>query len=597
MSKPKSQTEGKISITILLATAIGGLVAIAVSVVLIISALANFRNTFELMQVSANQTIDSLERQLDSQLKPARRIVEYIASQAMRDKIDLDNKREVITTMRASLGTTSDLTGIAIWRPDGREIQVRRTLKNRFVVYETDNSDNALVKGFLETIKKSKKPIWSVPLRIDGLSFISISAPIFKKGKFIGVVSAGISISSLSHAIASIENNTSFTGYVLVGDQYVLAHKNIPSLPQKNLSFEKPLHRIDDINDAVLSKFASAQPRDLDTTGFDIRNISDGKTQYVALSRSLSKYGIKQLNIGVYVPREEVNGQLQRMFLSIAVGMALLLAAIIAAIILARLVSRPVKKISAAASRVGALELDQIRPLAPSRIRELDQQARSFNQMLDALKWFEAYVPKRLVRRLIEQQDGDDVASSREEELTVMFTDIIGFTAMSENLSPSDTAKMLNEHFECMNECIQKTDGTLDKYIGDAVMAFWGAPDRQHDHALRACETAICVMETLAKNNSKVRIKIAIHTGPLIVGNIGSKARMNYTVIGDTVNTCSRLEKIAGELDDGRKVTVVLSDVCARAVQDTFVVEPAGNYQVRGRAQTVTVYRLLGRKN
>ncbi len=587
----------KISITVLLATAIGTLVAIAVGVVLVISVLANFRNTNELMQVSANQTIDSLERQLDSQLQPARRIVEHIASQVMSDAIDLKNKREMITTMRASLGTTSDITGIAIWQPNGHEIQLRRTLKNQFVVFMTDNSNNKLVKGYLSQIQSAKAPVWSQPLRIDGVSFISISAPIYKNKVFVGVVSAGISISSLSRAIAAIESNTAFTGYVLHGDDYVLAHKNIPTLSQANLSFETPLHRIDDVNDSVLSKFSKAEiRRELDTTGFEVRNMKVGKTNYIALSRPLKKYGIEHLNIGVHVPREKVNGQLKRMFLSFFAGLAFLVLAIIAAVVLARLVSRPVKKISNAATRVGALELGEIAPLAPSRIRELDQQARAFNKMLEALKWFEAYVPRRLVRRLIDQQEGDNVAASRQEELTVMFTDIIGFTAMSENLSPADTAAMLNEHFECLNSCIEQTDGTLDKYIGDAVMAFWGAPDRQEDHIMRACETAMCVMEKLNSISSNVRIKVAIHTGPLIVGNIGSKARMNYTVIGDTVNTCARLEKIAGELDDGSKVIVVMSDTCAQAVEESFMVEPVGNYQVRGREKAVTVFRLIGRK-
>ena len=176
----------------------------------------------------------------------------------------------------------------------------------------------------------------------------------------------------------------------------------------------------------------------------------------------------------------------------------------------------------------------------------------------------------------------------------IVFTDIVGFTAMSENKTPTEIAEMLNRHFEVLYQCIEAEGGTLDKYIGDAAMAFWGAPEEQPDHAARACRAALAARKAFAEVEPDQRIKIAIHTGPLIVGNIGAVSRMNYTVIGDTVNTCSRIEKLAGDLDRGEPTIILISDATAAQLDEEFELESAGDFQVKGREKAVTVYRLIG---
>ena len=239
-----------------------------------------------------------------------------------------------------------------------------------------------------------------------------------------------------------------------------------------------------------------------------------------------------------------------------------------------------------------------------SRIKELDEQAVAFNRMLDGLRWFETYVPKSLVRRLIAGQDGQSVPSG-EQEVTVMFTDIIGFTAMTEHMAPADVATMLNRQFEVINQCIEAEGGTLDKYIGDAVMAFWGAPEHQPDHAERACRAALHIARAVAEDaadgieHPPIRLKIAVHTGRLLVGNIGARARMNYTVIGDTVNTCSRIETLCGEFDTGDgSIILVSGDTSAQARTGTgLVFEDAGSFTVKGRQEPVHVSKLTGSQN
>ncbi len=585
-----------ISITVLLVTAIGGLVALSVSIVLALSVAANFKNTSELLELSSQQLIASIEQQIESHLDPAQFVVNHIVRQAQRGTIDLSDKSEMITTLRASLAAAPNLTGVVIWKPDNHGLHVRRGPNNRFTIITENNKGNTPLKNYLSNLKLGKTAQWQEPLRVDGISFISISAPIYRDGQYLGAVSAGISIANLSNTLQQIDKKSSFTSYILYGDDFVLAHRNLPRLSTVRLSEKSPLHKTNEINDPVLAQFASAlSGRGVFSAGdIEARLIEVGDTQHVALSSTMQRYGMKKWNIGVHAPRFQINTQLRRMFFSLLAGLGLLLASVIAAIFLARRVARPIKAISTAATHIGALELGKISRLPRSRITELNNQSQAFNQMLEGLKWFEAYVPRKLVGRLIKEHSGEAVAS-RQEELTVMFTDLIGFTKMSENLAPVDIANLLNEHFEVVNTCIEKTDGTLDKYIGDAVMAFWGAPEAQEDHALRACETAMCITEHFEQLETGLRMKIALHSGPLIVGNIGAQGRMNYTVIGDTVNTCSRIEKLAGDLDDGSKVITLLSEQVAKAVEGKFRVEPAGEFSVKGRYNKVNVFRLKGR--
>ena len=593
--KPAGTQKRSISITLLLALAVGGLVALSLSVVIGLSLYTNYTNTTELLEQSSSQLVKRIEQFIQSQINPARNVVDYIVKQASLGALDTADKTELTTTLRATLAAAPELTGVIYWRPDGHTTQVLRQTDGRLVVLTSSSKNNKDLQILLNRIKTTKSPVWSRPLRKDGISFISVSSPVYRNGMYVGAVSAGLSIASLSEAMKDVVDGTPFTGFILYDDNFVLAHKNLPGLSKAKLSEKTPLHQIRDIGDPVLASYANGRISGfLPSKNFDVRVVMVNNAKHVVISHEAQLYGIKKWRVGVHVPRSAVSAQIMRIKMSLLVGLALLLASTIAAILLARRVAKPIRKLSKAAMRVGNLELSEITQLPGSRITEIDNQSKAFNQMLEGLKWFESYVPRKLVRKLIREKS-DAAVTSRQEDLTVMFTDLIGFTQMSENLSPTDTAAMLNKHFGLINKCIEKTDGTLDKYIGDAVMAFWGAPETHRDHAIRACESALCIVRQMEKDDAGLRMKIALHSGPLIVGNIGAPGRMNYTVIGDTVNTCSRIEKLAGDLDDGSKVIILLSEQVMQALDGRFKTEPAGDFAVKGRQKPVRVYRLKGR--
>ena len=183
------------------------------------------------------------------------------------------------------------------------------------------------------------------------------------------------------------------------------------------------------------------------------------------------------------------------------------------------------------------------------------------------------------------------------KELTVMFSDIRGFTGLSEGMTADELVHLLNEYLEEMTDVIFKNLGTLDKYIGDAIMAFWGSPYPQSDHALRACACALEMIRGLEKLNVKwqaegrkeISIGIGLNTGPVNVGNMGSAKRLAWTVMGDNVNLASRLEGMTKQY----RCRIVISEGTYRQVADHFVCRELDRIRVKGKHQPVVVYELL----
>ena len=321
-------------------------------------------------------------------------------------------------------------------------------------------------------------------------------------------------------------------------------------------------------------------------------------TYEVVFSRRIDDYGTVPWIVGAHVPAVTVGTEIQRLQSSALAGAGLLIVSILAAISLGRRIARPIKRASAGAVQISSLDITDARPLPPSRITELNEQANAFNAMLEGLKWFQTYVPKTLVRQLVREGGS---TGSEERELTIMFTDIIGFTSLSEPLPASEVADFLNQHFAIIGGCIEAEGGTIDKFIGDSVMAFWGAPEPQSDHAARAIRAARAIaaavhesnQERLKKGAAPIRIRVGLHTGPVVVGNIGAPSRINYTIVGDTVNTGQRIEELARGFDEGGAATILTSAKTALAAGEAGALQPAGAFEVKGRSEPVEVLRLL----
>ncbi len=184
------------------------------------------------------------------------------------------------------------------------------------------------------------------------------------------------------------------------------------------------------------------------------------------------------------------------------------------------------------------------------------------------------------------------------KNLSVLFSDIRGFTSIAEKLSPEELVRLLNEYLTAMTDVVFKYDGLLDKYIGDAVMAVFGAPLHQPDHALRACRTAIEMKSELKRLREKwaaegrpdVNIGVGINTGDMVVGNMGSQMRFDYTVMGDSVNLASRLEGTNKEYG----TTIIISEFTYETIKDELFCRELDAVRVKGKKLPVRIFELLG---
>ncbi len=260
---------------------------------------------------------------------------------------------------------------------------------------------------------------------------------------------------------------------------------------------------------------------------------------------------------------------------------------------LGRALGRPLRQLASASSHVRELDFAEVEPLPRSRLAELDLVNTAFNGTLTALSAFSHYVPKELVKQLVDQgMTAPDRIETR--EMTIVFTDIAGFTNVASHLTAEETARFLNHHFEIVSDAITRENGTIDKYIGDGVMAFWGAPTAQPDHARQAVSSVIDLARRLEElEDPDIRLRIGIHTGRVVVGNIGSTSRMNYTVIGDPVNVAARLQEFGKSVDDKARIIALASGETIAALDGEKAFDNIGSTTLRGREVATDVYRIV----
>lgn len=216
-------------------------------------------------------------------------------------------------------------------------------------------------------------------------------------------------------------------------------------------------------------------------------------------------------------------------------------------------------------------------------------------QRLRTSGMFKRFLDPRVVANLIEQGEIDHRNNAKAREVTVMFSDIRGFTALSEVSPPEEVVAMLNSYFSRQVEVIFRHNGTLDKFIGDAIMAFWGAPVETEDHARLAIAAALDMSAALEKLRGQLgglgeslEIGIGIHTGRAVVGFIGSSDRLDYTVIGDTVNLASRIEGLTKGIS-----RIIVSEATREAAGDAYDWHDCGSHHVKGRENPVRLYQPL----
>jgi adenylate cyclase len=287
-----------------------------------------------------------------------------------------------------------------------------------------------------------------------------------------------------------------------------------------------------------------------------------------------------------------------------AVGVAVL--GVVGGLAFVSLLVGPIRRLRAGVERFTAGDLTVRVP--PTTRDEIGELTHAFNAMGEALQQkeriqnaFGRYVSDYVLRQLLDGPDGSELAGV-EREVTLLFVDVRRFTRLSEGMKARSVVSLLNEIFERVASHILARGGTIDKFIGDSVMAYFGAPLAQRDHAVRAVQAAVDIQRAMREQALvapaagedgpiEIHLGIGIHTGQVVVGNIGTERRSDFTAIGDAVNVASRLEKLAqpGE--------ILVSEAVQRRVRGIVMLRFEGERQLTGRQEPVHVYSVdLGAK-
>ncbi|PIU83154.1 MAG: adenylate/guanylate cyclase domain-containing protein, partial [Elusimicrobia bacterium CG06_land_8_20_14_3_00_38_11] len=232
---------------------------------------------------------------------------------------------------------------------------------------------------------------------------------------------------------------------------------------------------------------------------------------------------------------------------------------------------------------------------------EIGQLGDAFNEMVKGLKekefiksTFKRYVAKSVVEKILENPDVIHLKGER-RTVSVLFVDMRGFTKYAELLQPEEVLETLNQYFDRIIDVVFEYEGTLDKFIGDCVMAIFGAPLDQPDHFLRACKCAVKIRDEIKKLNQTRQKKnkpilysgIAVNTGEVVAGNIGSEKRTDYSVVGDTVNVAFRLQQIA------HPEQILIGENVYQYVKNEVVTSQPFETEIKGKTKPVKVYELL----
>ena len=427
-----------------------------------------------------------------------------------------------------------------------------------------------------------------------GFPIISLRIPIFRGVEFLGCASANITMEVLSRFLD--RHRASARSTTFVADRN---NGKIIAFPdkQKGVRIENRVLKIAtlaDIDDPVVQE-AHRQHARTGADTFVFRSPANGEEFVAAFASFPGGFG-QPWRVITLTPIDDFVGTLKRtnrlmMVLIIVLTMVELLFIYFAA---SRL-SRPVENVSRQLQAIEGLNFDTpARP--PSNIQEIAKLEAAASLLRTSLKSFASFVPLDVVRQLI--KSGIPLTLGVEPRfLTVFFSDLENFSSHSETLAPDDLLVQISTYLEEVSSAISEEGGTVDKFIGDGVMAFWNAPVERPDHVLRGCAAAVRAARRMERVNDtweaegrpRIHLRIGLNCANVLVGNVGSSSRLNYTTLGDGVNVAARLEGINKLFG----TTICISDSIYDQARADILARPIKRVQVKGRKTEFMIYELL----
>ncbi|MGR3678568.1 MAG: adenylate/guanylate cyclase domain-containing protein [Paracoccaceae bacterium] len=429
-----------------------------------------------------------------------------------------------------------------------------------------------------------------------GRSGVTFSRRILDKtGRFIGVAGVDLTMANFGRILDHIRVGEEGFVFLIGANGDVIAVTSTRKEAEPVLFLPEGAEgNADGINPTARAAILAAQSS---ATGFFQFDAGPDERTYVGSVGDMAPIFGLEPTLGFAVPATEIVGEIvQATFRILQITALVLLVAVALIFILSLLLSRDLHRVTATAEKIRNFDLGETKKLQSS-IAEFSELGKAMDSMKAGLQSFGAYVPKELVRSII--SSGRSVAIEGEaREVSILFSDLQGFTSQSEGMSPSDLMPALSEYFAAMESEIAGQSGTVDKYIGDAIMALWNAPSDDPDHAAHACRAALACLRVEAQMNAApggsalgpLHTRIGLHCGPSVVGNIGSLSRMQYTALGATVNLTSRLEG----LNKAYGTRILATSAMVTRAGPGFVFREVDLMTAAGTTEPVAIHELIG---
>ena len=599
----RSRVRG-ISMTVLVGAAFGALLTVSMLLVLGLAVTANVQNTFSLLNDKAVLATGALERQVRDHLDLAASAVNGLKAQMDGRPLDVSAYPELRPVLLAAVNANPAIDVLVVSRPDGEAFGIYRSETGKLWPFQRQQVPEVASRYSIPEIGMDAPATWGPLMESDGALYANVTVPLVQEGQLSGYLTAAVSTEEIGNTVRQLDDGPFATVFIIADGDEVIAHSDLERLPQIDGRPAVVPATIEELGDVALQRLRTSPRLDnfrrASAAGVDVRDLEtpeDGPN-YLSMTKTIAGYGPGVWTVGQYYEASSISREVRRLFGSAAVGLVSIVIALGLSILLVRRAARPLSEIARRAEHVGALDFDQVAPLPRSRIKELDQVYQAFNAMVIGLKAMNTYVPRSLFRKLM-RLGVDSAAVAQERDLTCIFTDIVGFTSVSEHLSAPETAQLLNDHFALLVAAVEAEGGTVDKFVGDGMLAFWGAPDARDDHALAATRACLAISQKVKLANAQaveaggkpIRLRIGIHSGRAVVGNVGALDRWNYTVVGDAVNLCDRLQTLGRDVAPDAEVVILASDETVSRIGPVGA-SSLGAYQLRGRSGAVTVWRI-----
>lgn len=547
--------------------------------------------------------------------------------------VDPTNRRETLSFLVEGLRANPNVTWYSYAGPDGAYLSAYRpadgglrvtwreqveggALYRDFLVSRDDTWEvlpektaeyDPRTRGWYKAAEGRTRPVWSRPFLFASgpPGFILSRSTRDDMGNVTGVWAVEYEMSHVSEFLADLHVGTTGRAYLLTEEGEVIGHPlsvcdigSVDGWLIKEEDGKKCIATAEGNEDRWLETAFRERNARLGVGDYHLDFELDGK-RYLVASMPFPKDSGLPWTILMVIPEEDILGSIHRNALYsalAALGIALLVLGF-GVWYANRRISKPLADIADDLERMARLDVDRQPRLTQSGLEEINGMVTARERMRGGLLSFSKYVPAQLVRDLLER--GLEARLGGESKpLTIMFSDVVGFTSISEQLGdPQALVDALGEYLETMSRTIAECGGTVDKYIGDAVMAFWGAPRPLPDHPLHAARAAWLCQQRLTElrdrwpdDHPAFYTRIGLHTGEVVVGNIGWEGRMNYTVMGDAVNLASRLEALCQRYG----IFISLSEATYQEVRHEFFARPVDCVTVKGKEQPIVVYELLG---